>query len=106
VAALAENRSCCRVLLVPMFGRAPADAFVVPDKLKNAVSTATGAVPPVQDAPELKFVPELFHVMLAPLARGHMANHAKAMPRMARVGLAALSENLVRMSEPPSACRS
>jgi hypothetical protein len=78
----------------------------VPDTLKIAVSAASGAVPPVHDVPRLKFVLVLFHVMLAPLARGHMANHAKAMPRMARVGLAALSENLVRMSEPPSACRS
>lgn len=85
---------------MPMFGRAPADAFVVPDKLKNAVSTATGAVPPVHDDPRLKFVLVLFHVMLAPLARWHMADHARAMPSMARVGLAALSENTVRMSEP------
>jgi hypothetical protein len=66
------------VVLVLMLGKAPADAFVVPDTLKIAVSTATGAVPPAQDAPALKSVPELFHVMLAPSATVDAATKATA----------------------------
>jgi hypothetical protein len=78
--------------------------LVIPAPVKVATSAEPGAMPPAQHAPELKSVPELFHVMEAAWIGNAEAKRTSPLRRRKRyLGfiLSSRVQGLGRLANPP-----